>query len=228
MGKFVDRSGHRYGRLVALRPTPLKESSGCIKWLCQCDCGNQTIVSGSALQSGATKSCGCLHKETAYRQSYRHGMAQSRLYREWNNMKSRCNFKSGKCYSRYGGRGITYCKEWEDFVNFEKWALQNGYADNLTLDRINNDGSYTPDNCRWVTNIEQQRNKCDNHFITYRGQTKTVVEWAEAIGISSSTIIRRLRRGWSVAQALEQPSMRCDLQYRKSELRDRVKHGIER
>ena len=215
MGKFVDRTGRRYGRLVVLWPTLFREKSGAVKWLCQCDCGNRVVVSGSALQSGTTKSCGCLHKEMAARQSYRHGMVQSRLYQEWRNMKARCTCTKGKCYSRYGGRGITYCAEWKGFTKFAKWALQNGYADDLTLDRIENDGDYQPDNCRWVSNAEQQRNKCDNHLITYRGQTKTVAEWAQITDINSSAIIRRLWRGWDIAKTLERPLMKRNLRYRK-------------
>ena len=136
----------------------------------------------------------------------RHGMEGTRLYKIWDCMKQRCTNQNSPNFENYGGRGITVCKEWEDFVNFLSWAEKSGYKDTLSLDRKNNDGPYSPDNCRWSTRIEQQRNKRTNHFLTYNGKTRTIAEWGEITGILPATIQHRIcRDGWSVEDALLTP-----------------------
>ena len=128
----------------------------------------------------------------------KHGMATTRLYQCWADMKQRCNNPHNQFYARYGGRGITYCESWEDFEPFMQWALSNGYSDLLTLDRINNDGNYEPNNCRWTTPKIQANNTRRNHKLSYQGQTLTVSEWADYLGISYSCMLSRVRRGWSM------------------------------
>ena len=133
----------------------------------------------------------------------KHGMYGSRLYKTWNNMISRCYCKSFRNYRNYGGRGITVCDEWKNsFVAFMNWALSNGYSDTLTLDRINTEGGYCPENCRWITNKEQQNNKRNNRLITYKGITHTLQEWSEITGIHKKTISKRIDRGWTIEDAL--------------------------
>lgn len=130
-------------------------------------------------------------------------MNKERLYSIWKRMKDRCNNPNHKYFSYYGGRGITVCDEWQkNFPAFYEWAIQNGYDDSLTIDRIDSNGNYDPCNCRWVTRHEQMLNTRRNHYLTYNGETLTVNEWAEKFGIKQNTLLYRIRRGWSVERAL--------------------------
>ena len=157
--KMVDITGEKYGRLTAIRPTE-KRQNGKVVWLCECECGNETLVTSNRLRSGNTSSCGCLYTETR-KGKLKHGGVGTRLYRIWKAMHTRCNNKNAKGYEYYGGRGIIICNEWigeHGFENFSKWAKQAGYKDNLTLDRINPNSNYYPENCEWITQAEQNRN----------------------------------------------------------------------
>lgn len=130
-----------------------------------------------------------------------------RVHRTWQNMLWRCYRIEHNSYKYYGGRGIKVCEDWQEFQPFYDWALANGYADNLTIDRIDNDGNYEPSNCRWVTTKEQARNRRSNRFFTYDGQTKTISEWAESIGISQQAMEERLRSpNWSLEEAFTIPA----------------------
>lgn len=132
-----------------------------------------------------------------------HGMYGTKLYKTWNNMISRCYCKSFRNFKNYGGRGITVCDEWhKSFVAFMNWAMANGYRDDLTLDRIDNEGNYEPSNCRWITNEAQQLNKRTNRFITFNGETRTIKEWSVITGIHPRTISARLGLGWTAEAAL--------------------------
>ena len=132
-----------------------------------------------------------------------HGKQPARLYRIWANMKSRCSNPNVDNYRFYGGRGIKVCDEWQDFISFRFWAITNGYADDLTLDRINNDGNYEPSNCRWDTHLHQCNNTRRNHWLTFHGETHTIAEWARIVGIKVDTLERRINaHGWSVERAL--------------------------
>ena len=131
-----------------------------------------------------------------------HGMSNTRLYSIYRDMKNRCNGLKKRDKANYHDRGITYCKEWDRFENFKEWALSHGYREDLTLDRIDNNGNYEPNNCRWITRAEQNLNTRQNHFITYRGETHTVKEWALILGIKPSTLRSRLNTyGWTVEEA---------------------------
>ena len=132
----------------------------------------------------------------------RHGMYGTRLYHIWNGLMGRCLNPKNKDYSNYGGRGITVCEEWKKPENFFGWAFLNGYTVDLTLDREDYNKGYSPENCRWITNNEQQRNKRTNRVLSYNGESHCVSEWAEMVGIPSHTIISRLRYGWSTEDAL--------------------------
>ena len=160
MYNFKDLTGERFGRLTVVRRAENTKHGGA-QWLCQCDCGNVKVVRTSALH-GNTKSCGCLYRDTRVelgraRKKYD---TNSRLYHIWQGMKYRCLNKNGRRYKDYGGRGITICDEWKnDFRAFYDWAIVNGYRDDLSIDRIDNDKGYSPDNCRWATATEQSRNR---------------------------------------------------------------------
>ena len=140
----------------------------------------------------------------------KHGCAdKERLYVIWLRMRQRCNNPTDQKYSDYGGRGISVCREWnEDYGAFKAWALANGYDDSLTIDREDNDGNYCPENCRWATRRQQANNRRTNHHLTLNGETKTLSEWEDATGINSLTILRRVRQGWSVTDALTTPVRR--------------------
>lgn len=139
--------------------------------------------------------------------NYKHGMCKSRIYKTWEGMKNRCYCKGQTSYKWYGGKGVTVCDEWShDFQAFYDWAINNGYEDNLTLDRIYNNKGYEPSNCRWVTMKEQTRNRSSNRFLTYKGKTQCIVDWANEIGIDRRTITKRIDKlGWTVEKALSTP-----------------------
>lgn len=142
--------------------------------------------------------------------SYENGK-RTRLSRIWNDAKKRCLNKRHESYKYYGAKGITLCDEWiNNFDEFEKWALANGYHDGLTLDRIDNSKNYSPDNCRWATPKQQAYNRSSNHNITYKGQTHTITEWAGLLGMNFKTLSRRIKQGWSIDKALATPT---DMRY---------------
>lgn len=202
MGKFKDLTGLQFGRLTVVARAE-NASNGRVQWTCMCDCGNTTVCRAFNLQNGHTRSCGCLHEDGT---RTTHGMKWTRLYRVWESMKTRCNNPRSQRYVDYGGRGITVCPEWaESFEAFRDWALANGYQDDLTIDRIDNDGPYSPDNCRWTTMEVQGRNKRNNYFLTHDGKTLTISDWGKETGIERRTIAKRKQLGWSDAKALTEP-----------------------
>lgn len=163
MSKASELSGRRFGRLLVLGRAGSNEKGNSL-WKCRCDCGKETIIVGYSLTGGRSKSCGCLHSEKLSEENREtkrtHGETHTRLYTIWRGMRQRCKNRNGKHYPDYGGRGITVCAEWdESYEVFRDWAIFNGYRDDLTIDRINNDGDYCPENCRWVTMSVQNANR---------------------------------------------------------------------
>ena len=205
----IDLSGERFGRLTVVhRGEDCIRKNGCHRttFVCKCDCGNIIQVRASELKNGNTRSCGCLHKEQVGNIHKTHGKTNTRLYSIWLRMRQRCNNPRTADYKRYGARGICICKEWESFQIFESWALANGYRDSLTIDRIDNDKHYSPDNCRWVTMDVQCNNKSSSRLLTFNGTTQTIAQWSKQLGIHHSTLQRRIDDlGWSVGKALSTP-----------------------
>lgn len=207
MGGIIDDlTGKRFERLLVTGYAG-KDKGNHSKWLCRCDCGREKIITGYNLKSGAIKSCGCLRREIAGNLNKTHDGSNSRLYSIYRNMISRTENPKASAYDVYGGRGISICQEWRnDFAAFQKWALANGYRDDLSIDRIENDKGYFPDNCRWIKMNAQFNNRRNNLLLTYKGETKTVAEWARHLAIKRRTLYSRLNAGWSVEQALSTPT----------------------
>lgn len=167
------------------------------RWTVKCDCGNIKHMRTNGFKYGQNKGCGCQLRKG----HPTHGMSDTRLYSEWEAMKARCLNPHNKYYFNYGGRGIKVCDEWINFVPFKEWAENNGYTDDLTLDRIDSNGMYCPDNCRWASRKEQANNTRRNIYLEYGGKRMTISEWADCIGISYDTLRWRLRH-WPLEKAL--------------------------
>ena len=200
----ADLTGMKFGRLTVIRQVG-KSKCGHKIWECKCECGNVRNVLSSSLLRNHSFSCGCLQREeTSARNKVlftKHGGFGTRLYGIWGKMIQRCTNPNNKSYDRYGARGITICDEWrDDFVAFRDWALDNGYSDDLSIDRIDDDGPYAPWNCRWANAKQQANNTRRNYNVTYQGRTRSMREWADdTITAAYSTAKLRLQTGHSPA-----------------------------
>lgn len=207
MGKLIDLTGKRFGRLTVIERAE-NANNGHTRWLCQCDCGGKTIVERGDLCTGKVKSCGCLNKEIAVQigtLGATHGKSNTRLYNIWSRMKARCYNSKDTFYKIYGGRGISVCSEWRnDFQTFCDWAVSHGYCEGLTIDRIDNDKGYSPDNCRWASRTQQVRNRKVTKKYALNGESKTLAEWCEIYQKGYSKVWARvLRSGWTIEEALD-------------------------
>lgn len=193
----VDLTGKKFNQLTVIAQSH-RDLSGRMHWKCICDCGNMTIVQGYDISKGKTLSCKeCGNKRTSEKNK-KHGHKADKLYYAWINMKTRCYNPNYYLFKNYGGKGISICEEWHDFINFKDWSLNNGYSRELSIDRINNNKNYCPDNCRWVTMKVQQNNRTNNNRITYNGETLTLKQWSEKLKINYAALQQRLRKGCSL------------------------------
>lgn len=204
MAKAIDLAGQTFGRLRVLRAAEVSLYGGQRAFVCLCECGREKTISGASLRRGASKSCGCqtVHRGNSFAKT--HGLARHRLTGTWRSMKERCYNPKHAAYARYGGRGISVCERWHSLENFiaDNEALA---APGLTLDRRDNDGPYSPENCRWATRKDQARNRGNSRQLTFGGRTMCVNAWAEEVGMSPSTLLQRITLGWSTEAALTAP-----------------------
>lgn len=209
------QSGQKFNRLTIIKLDHIKEYISPKRklkqsqefYICKCDCGNECIVMKQSLLNNRTKSCGCFRRESFSKIITKHNMIKTRLYGILKSMKRRCYNKNFKFFKYYGGRDIVICDEWlnkdNGFISFYNWAMDNGYEEDLTIDRINNNGNYEPSNCRWTTQKEQSRNKRNNHLITYNGETHCISEWAEIKNINYKLLSNRINKSkWSAEKSL--------------------------
>jgi hypothetical protein len=196
--------GKKFGKLTVIDKLPSDRHGA--RALCKCDCGATKVAYLYRLKSGANQSCGCTNRDRLTKMHFKHGMTNTRLFRIWSSMRERCTNSNAINYKNYGGRGIAICKEWDEFIPFMEWALSNGYNYALAIDRIDNDGNYSPDNCRWVTPAENSNHKRNSVILSYGGKTQTISQWADEYGIGRSTLRNRiLNYGWEISDALNTP-----------------------
>ncbi len=197
MGQTQTMLGKRFGRLTVIEFAGISKTRKAL-WICQCDCGTTTKpIAGYRLRGGTTKSCGCYKRDLVIQRNTKHNLCYTRIHRIWAGMQDRCYNPNSPNYHRYGARGITVCEEWlNSLETFYDWAMENGYRDDLTIDRIDNDGNYEPSNCRWATNEEQANNRGHNILVEIDGNIKTLAQLSKESGIKYRTIHARYNRGW--------------------------------
>jgi len=198
-------NGQRFGMLTVIQETePLKK---CRRFLCKCDCGDVKPHKLIFLTSGQSKSCGCLRKKTFVARNTFHGKSRTKLNAVYQAMKQRCENPNNVNYKHYGGRGIKVCDEWlNSLMAFYNWAIENGYKEGLSIDRINVDGNYEPSNCQWVSMKKQSRNKRDNVYVEFNGKNQCLQDWAFELNINISSLTKRIRK-WGIERALTTPKI---------------------
>lgn len=191
----LDLTGRKFGRWKVLNFSHMNRHKNTC-WLCECECGKRNTVIGTSLTRGHSKSCGCFFRDEVKRRNTTHALSNTNLHGTWNHMRDRCCNPKHAQYKYYGGRGITVCDEWrKDFLSFYNWAMANGYGEGLTIDRIDNDGNYEPNNCRWATRKEQMNNTSRNIIVFYNAEEMTLQRLCELSGIPYSTLYKRYYKG---------------------------------
>ena len=210
----IDITGKKFGKLLVIKKvSKIGEKNS--KWLCLCECGEETEVFLNGLRRGTTKSCGCISIEKLKERATTHGLSKSKLYNVYRAMLNRCYYKKHISYKNYGGRGVTVCEEWLDkekgFINFYEWSIKNRYIEGMDLEKDIKCKKlnifpciYSPDTCMWTTRKENSSNTRSNVFLEYEGENLSITEWSERIGEKKpSNITRRIKRGWTIGQALK-------------------------
>lgn len=216
MGKLIDLTRQVFGKLTVIeraekRPVGKRQVMKTY-WLCRCDCDNYKVIVGDNLRSGASRSCGCEVVRSTIERSTKHGGdkrgERERLYTIWVHMRGRCNKETDAAYKHYGDRGISICEEWNhSYEAFRNWAVTNGYNDDLTIDRIDVNGNYEPDNCRWIPQSEQTKNTRRNIRVTIGEITHSLKEWCDELNLNYTTVQHRRRiKGWDVLDAMFTPA----------------------
>ena len=211
MGKGIDLLGQKFGRWTVIKREKNNKNNERV-WLCQCECGHIAIVRGRDLITGKSKSCGCYRNEVTSNRTSTHNLSKNKLYKLFYGIKQRCYEVNHKSYKYYGGKGIKICDEWlNDFQKFYDWSVANGYDKNAkygecTIDRIDTNKDYSPENCRWVSMNIQNKNKGNNRLITYNGETHCLKEWSEKLMINCKVLNSRINKyGWSIERAFTTP-----------------------
>lgn len=185
--------GKKFGKLTVIKESENKGKN--IAWICKCDCGKEKTVLAYNLTAGKSKSCGCERIKTLKRVMTKHGGGGTRLYSIFKGMSQRCYNKNNPAYCYYGGKGIKICDEWRnDFESFRNWSQLNGYSETMSIDRINPNGGYEPNNCRWVTMKVQQNNKLNSAFLIIDEEKHTIAEWAEKNNTNKQTLYSKIYR----------------------------------
>lgn len=204
----IDMAGKKYGRYTVLEYVGQNKDHKAV-WKCQCECGTIKNVSGKELRSGKTKSCRCYIREKSLENPAlwkpKHGLSNHPLHQIWRDIKMRCDNPNMENYKHYGGRGIKMCDEWKDFQAFYDWSMKNGYEKGLSIDRIDTNGNYSPENCRWASMKVQQNNRRNNKILTINGETKTMSEWADFYSMKYTVVKSRIKNGWEPIDALTIP-----------------------
>lgn len=208
MGKILDRTKQKFGRLQPIALAS-KHKNGKPRWLCKCDCGNEVIVTSTDL-GRSSNSCGCLRKEKTSQRRTTHGLSNTRTYNCWWAIRLRCDYPSSRHYYRYGMRGIKVCDEWKN--SFQSFLDDMGEcpSNKHSIDRIDNSGNYTKQNCRWATTREQAQNTRTNNKITWNGEAKCLIQWERDLGFPHNCLQQRIvKRKWSIEKAFTTPLLKC-------------------
>jgi len=192
--KYKDITGFKFGRLTVVEIASTRKNAKKIDWVCECDCGNKTIATGTELRIGNVRSCGCLSSDLSRERATKHGACATKEYHAYRSMKDRCYRVSHEYYSKYGAKGVSVCSEWlESFDNFLN-DMGKAPSKEHSLDRIDNDGNYEPSNCRWATKQEQSVNRSNTVWIEFNGEMKHLAEWSRVLGVSSITLQNRIKK----------------------------------
>lgn len=201
MAKLIDLTGMKYNKLTVVKRAE-NSKNGQARWECVCDCGNTTIVVSNNLKNGAVKSCGCLK----HLKKNTHHESKTKLYRMWTSMIYRCHNPKNQGYKYYGARGIRVCDEWHDFLNFKKWVLETKNEPNLTLERIDVNKDYSPENCTWIPFSEQANNRRSCRYFEYNGEKHNLMEWCNKLNLNYKNVHNRIYKlNWSFEKAISTP-----------------------
>ena len=200
MSKLIDITGKKYNMLTVVKRVE-NGSNGQVRWECICDCGNTTIVKGGNLKNGAVKSCGCLLHKTPHNKT--HGESNTSLYRMWKGMIYRCHNEKNQAYKFYGARGISVCDSWHDYETFKKWVEETKPDDDYTIERLDVNDNYCPQNCIWIPMEEQANNRRSNVNIEYNGETHNLMQWCKLLNLNYKNVHNRIYKlGWSFEKAI--------------------------